>query len=244
VTVYAAIPNTPTLANWLGQMGSYVVNFRNGSEASATELDCIENGALERFLTAWSDLYVTGALSNTAGSTDAFVAGQQLIMTSSSSSIHSVRAKVDGAFEVGIAVYPKVDENASLGASVNGSCLAMFDHGDAARRKAAWLFAQSMAGADVQADFAANTGYLPSSAAADREEVIAGNPEFAVGLRQLLETPASMRSVTVGPSADFYYAIMNDISDMLEDDFSIEETVEMLSDDLGGMLEQYARANG
>ena len=241
--IYACLPNTPTLANWLGQLGSYLVNGSNGTEGAATALDCIENGALERFLTAWSDLYVTGALSNTAGSTDAFVAGQQLIMTSSSSSIHSVRAKVDGAFEVGIAVYPKVDENASLGASVNGSCLAMFDHGDAARRKAAWLFAQYMAGADVQADFAANTGYLPSSAAADWEEVIAGNPEFAVGLRQLLETPASMRSVTVGPSADFYYTIQNDMADYLEDGMSPAEGAALLESDLNGLLEQYALAN-
>ena len=64
-----------------------------------------------------------------------------------------------------------------------------------------------------------------------------------MGLRQLTETPDSMRSVTVGPSADFYYAIMNDISDMLDSDLSVEETVEIMQDDLNGMLEQYLRAN-
>ena len=52
-----------------------------------------------------------------------------------------------------------------------------------------------------------------------------------------------MRSVTVGPSADFYYAIMNDISDMLDSDLSVEETVRLMADDLNGMLAQYARAN-
>ena len=241
--IYACLPNTPTLANWLGQLGSYLVNGSNGTEGTATALDCVENGALERFLTAWSNLYVTGALSNTAGSTDAFVAGQQLIMTSSSSSIHSVLGKVNGAFEVGIAVYPKVDEDASLGASVNGSCLAMFDHEDAARREASWRFVQYMASPEVQADFAAGTGYLPSSAATGWDEVIEANPEFAVGLRQLLETPEAMRSVTVGPSADFYYAIQNDMADYLEDGMSPAEGVELLAGDLNGLLEQYALAN-
>ncbi|MBQ7455132.1 MAG: hypothetical protein IJS53_01705, partial [Clostridia bacterium] len=60
---------------------------------------------------------------------------------------------------------------------------------------------------------------------------------------QLSETPEAMRSVTVGPSADFYYAIINDISDMLVDDLSVEETVALMQDDLGGLLTQYARAN-
>ena len=52
-----------------------------------------------------------------------------------------------------------------------------------------------------------------------------------------------MRSVTVGPSADFYYGIINDISDMLESDLTVEETVDLMADDLGGMLAQYAKAN-
>ncbi|MDD2562154.1 MAG: extracellular solute-binding protein, partial [Eubacteriales bacterium] len=53
VLAYSVVPNTPTLANWLGQLGSYVVNNKNGSEAMATGLECLENGALETFLTEW-----------------------------------------------------------------------------------------------------------------------------------------------------------------------------------------------
>ena len=49
--VLQTVPNTPTLANWLGQLGSYVVNEKNGSEGTATELACIDNGALAAFLT-------------------------------------------------------------------------------------------------------------------------------------------------------------------------------------------------
>ena len=246
VTVYASIPNTPTLANWLGQLGSDLVNNHNGTEGNPTELACLDNGALAEFLTAWKELYQTGALINNSGSSDEFVAGRQLIMTSSSSSVTSLLERIGGAFELGIAPYPKVNENASFGATVSGSCLVMFDHGDE-RKAAAWEFVQYLTSAAIQADFAQGTGYLPSNAeAADSEiwqNLIKAYPQYQVGLDQLLQTPDTMRSVTVGPSADFYYGIINDISDMLEEDLSVEETVDLMADDLGGMLAQYARAN-
>ena len=246
VTVYACVPNTPTLANWLGQLGSDLVDNHNGTEGTATALDCVENGALAEFLTAWKDLYATGALANANASTDEFVAGRQLIMTSSSSSIASLLGRIGEAFELGVSGYPRVNENAAAGATVSGSCLVMFDHGEA-RRAAAWALTGYLTSADVQADFARGTGYLPANAAAAESEawqaLIAEHPQYQVGLEQLMRTPDTMRSVTVGPSADFYYAIMNDISDMLDSDLSVEETVEILRDDLNGMLAQYLRAN-
>ena len=122
----------------------------------------------------------------------------------------------------------------------------MFDHGDA-RKAAAWEFVQYLTGAQVQADFARGTGYLPSNTAAVESDawqaLIAEYPQYEVGLRQLMDTPDTMRSVTVGPAKDFYYAIIDDISAMLEDDLTVEETVDQMASDLGGMLEQYARAN-
>ena len=246
VTVYASVPNTPTLANWLGQLGSNLVNAHNGTEGMATALDCIENGALAAFLQAWKDLYASGALANTQGSGDEFVAGRQLIMTGSSSSIASLLERINGAFELGVAMYPRVSEKAAAGATVSGSCLVMFDHGEA-RREAAWAFVRYMTGAEVQAGFAGGTGYLPANAEAEAGEswarLVAEYPQYQVGLNQLAQTPDTMRSVTVGPAADFYYAIMNDVSDMLEEDLSVEETVRLMQEDLGGMLEQYARAN-
>ena len=246
IAVYAAVPNTPTLANWLGKLGSDLVDRHNGTEGTAQALDCIENGALVAFLQAWKELYATGALVNRSGSADEFVAGRQLIMTSSSSSVASLLNRIGDSFELGVAGYPRVSEDAAAGATVSGSCLVMFDHGEN-RRNAAWAFVQYLISAEVQADFARGTGYLPSNAAAAQSDIwqalMAEYPQYGVGLEQLMETPDTMRSVTVGPSADFYYAIMNDVSDMLEDDLTAEETAEIMQEDLGGMLEQYARAN-
>ena len=244
--IYACVPNTPTLANWLGQMGSYLVNEQNGSNGTAVRLDCIENGALESFLETWKALYATGALENTSASSDEFAAGLLLIYNSSSSGIASMLEKIDGKFELGVSAYPRVNEDAAFGASVSGSCLVAFDHGQE-RLDAAKAFMLYLTSADVQVDYAMKTGYIPSCQSALESEAwkafIAENPVYAAAANQLVSTPAGMRSVTVGPAADFYYAIMNDITEMLDDDLSASETAEMMDEDLTGMLEQYAKAN-
>ena len=48
---------------------------------------------------------------------------------------------------------------------------------------------------------------------------------------------------SVGPSKDFYYAIMQGVSDMLENDQTVEETVEIMSDEMQNLLTEYARNN-
>ena len=57
----------------------------------------------------------------------------------------------------------RVNEEASYGATVSGSCLVMFDSGVELRKQAATVFVQYLAGAEVQADYAANTGYIPGN---------------------------------------------------------------------------------
>ena len=246
VTIYAAVPNTPTLANWLGQLGSDVVNHRNGSEGIADALDCLDNGALLTFLRAWKDLYLSGALKNASSDREAFAAGRLLVLTNSSSSIAQTQALIGDSFELGVGPYPRVNAEAASGATVSGSCLVMFDHGDA-RRAAAREFVMYLTSPETQVSFAMGTGYVPSNAlaaeSAEWQAFVQEHPLYDVALRQILATPASMRSVTVGPSADFYYTIMNDISDMLENDQTPEETAEIMEEDLGGLLWQYVRAN-
>ena len=52
-----------------------------------------------------------------------------------------------------------------------------------------------------------------------------------------------MRSVTVGPSADFYYAIMNGVSDMLKNTLSPKAATASMAENLQALLDQYARNN-
>ena len=244
---YGTVPNTPLLANWLGQMGSYVVNNKNGSESTATELDCIENGKLEEFLTEWKNLYAEGGVENRSLSTNQFVAGEVAVFTSSSSNVSSVLEKVGDRFTVGTSPFLRVNEEAEYGATVSGSCLVMFDSKDEMRKKASWEFIKYLTGKEVQAEFAISTGYIPSNLEAlESEEYknkLEENPQFRVAPEQLLSTPKDMKSVTVGPSADFYYAIMNGVSDMLKNDTDVAKATESISSSLQSLLDQYKRNN-
>lgn len=247
ITVYADLPNTPSLANWLGQLGSAVINNGNGNDGTASEVVCYANGALTAFLTEWEALYQSGALKNAAGSQDSFIAGKVVFFTASSSKLAAILEKIDGAFELGVTLFPKVTSSATNGSTASGSCLVMFDKGDEERRAAARLLVEYLVSAEVQADWAAATGYIPVHADALSEPVyqqlISDYPQYAVSYRQLLETPSAMRSVTVGPSKDFYYTIQDAVSDMLDFDLDPADVALDLADSLNSLLYQYLRAN-
>ena len=245
---YKALPNTPTMANWIGQLGSYVVDQSNGADGTATKLEMVENGALETFLTEWKAMYDAGLPVHEAGSSDDFIAGNVVLYTSSSSSISKTIAKIDGKFNVGVGTFLRVNTDASYGATVSGSCMVMFDSEDALKKEAAWVFTQYLASADIQADFGAATGYTPAHKDALESDVykklLEDQPAFSVAFDQLSKTPAEMRSVTVGPSKEFYYAIQECIADMLVNGQTVEETVEIMDEELNGELYQYLQNQG
>jgi len=247
MATYGSVPNTPSLANWLGQLGSYVVNNSNGADAKATKLECIENGALKTFLTEWKTMYDAGALQNQSLSTNQFVAGEVAVFTGSSSSVSNLLAKVGGKFEVGASTFLRVHASAHYGATVSGSCLVMFDSDDALRKAATWEFIKYLTGEAVQADFAIGTGYTPGYKTAvenqNYKNLLATTPQFAVAPQQLAKTPASMRSVTVGPTVDFYYAIQNEVSDMLKKGAAVDATVASMNTNLQALLDNYLRMN-
>lgn len=247
ISVYADLPNTPSLANWLGQLGSFLTDNENGNTGSATALSCVENGALLTFLTEWKSLYQSGALENAAGSLERFAAGQIVFICASSSKAAGLRDAIGDRFEMGIAQFPRVNEEAMKGSTASGSCLVMFDKGDDQLKKAARLFVSYMTGAPVQANVAVATGYIPANgdsiSDAAYQALLQEFPDYSVSLLQLTETPGSMRSVTVGPAKDFYYAIQNNVSDMLTYDLTPEETVSLLETELNGLLYQYNLAN-
>ena len=243
---YGTVPNTPTLANWLGQMGSYLVNNKNGTDGMATALDCVDNGALRDFLAAWKEMYDAGAVENTSLSTNQFVAGEVAVFTSSSSNLASVLSKVDGAFEVGVANFIRVNDDVPYGATASGSCLVLFkDDENELKEQAAWEFLKYMISDAVQCDFAAGTGYTVAKPSETWDAFIAdGHEQYDTGRQQLSITSPEMRSVTVGPSVDFYNAIMSGVGAMLENGTDPDTAAAELADTLQGLLDNWARMNG
>lgn len=247
ITVYAALPNSASLNNWIQQLGGKLLDQDNGTLGNASALTCAGDGTLSTFLTAWKALDQSGALSNVdTTTTDAFVAGQTAIITTSTSNLRSVLDKVDGRFEVGVSNFLRVNEEANVGATSSGSAVMAFDKGDAMKMQAAWAFMQYLTSAEVQAVWAEGTGYLPVNTGAEEipsyQQFLTELPQFSVGVQQQLAM-GMFTSVTIGPSADFYYAVQNNISEMLGSDLSVEDTIANMTEELEGMLYEYNRAN-
>jgi sn-glycerol 3-phosphate transport system substrate-binding protein len=253
LTAFAQIPNTPLLANWIGQLpgpdadSSYLVDNRNGRDGAAGRLVCDTEGTLLEFLTAWKALYDAGAVLNLSdGLNNLFLTQQIVFLTASTSNLAGLLAQIDGRFELGCAYFPRVNDRARFGAAVSGSALFMFTKGSATKTAAAWEFVQFMTSADIQARLAAATGYMPVNAASDEivyTAYLAANPQAETGALQLAETSADMLNATIGPARDFYMEIMNQVSAMLTANTPPEEIAATMAAVLNRMLEDYAEAN-
>jgi sn-glycerol 3-phosphate transport system substrate-binding protein len=252
---YAQIPNTPLLANWIGQIpgrdgagSSYVVNNRNGRDGAATALVCDAEGTLETFLTAWKELYDSGALNNVGESlNELFLTQQTVFMTANSSILAGLLNQAGGRFEVACAFFPRINDSVNFGAGMSGSGIFMFNKGAERLTGAAWEFVQYVVSPPVQAYLGTVTGYFPGVAAAFEDpvyqEFLEEFPQFRVGSDQLTKTSVDMLNVTVGPSRDFYMEIMNQISGMLISGAGPAATAKSLGASLNAMLAEYARAN-
>jgi sn-glycerol 3-phosphate transport system substrate-binding protein len=254
LTAFAQQPNTPLLANWIGQIpgrgagASYVVDKRNGRDGDATKLVCDTEGTLLTFLRAWKSMYTAGALLDVSDSlSNLFLTQQIAFFTSSTSAITSLLNQISGRFELGCTYFPRINSSSKYGATVSGAALFMFNKGDKAKTDAAWEFVKFMCSANIQARFGAATGYTPVNLASAREKTyvdhIAKYPQAEVGTKQLAETSPDMMGVTVGPSRNFYYEIVNQVSAMLKENKTPEETVRTMSTALNRLLDDYAEAN-
>jgi len=254
LTAFAQQPNTPLLANWIGQLpgrdtgASYLVNNRNGRDGDATRLVADTEGTLLVFLRAWKAMYEGGALLNVSdGLNNLFLTQQIVFLTASTSMLTSLLNQIDGRFELGCTFFPRVNNAANYGAAVSGSALFMFNKGDSAKTQAAWEFVKFMCSADIQARFSVVTGYTPVNLGSANEKAYIDHitlyPQAMTGTKQLAETSADMMGVIVGPSRNFYYEIVNQVSVMLNENKTPEETVNAMARALNLLLDDYAEAN-
>jgi len=240
------VPNSPTLTGWLCQMGKYFINNRNGNDALATELVCDDDGSLLAFIEEYNKMVKADIRTTKSYKTADFVGQKVAIYLSSSSEISNIIKSVGGDFEVGVTNQIKVNAEAQEGFTMGGSCIVMFDKSSALKKAAAWEFARYLTGAEVQADFAAGTGYIPACTAATESRIyqnfIAENPLYQIPSDQVAATPAMMCSCTVGPSYGFYYSCMGIATKLAAGETPAQVTAELAAD-LQNQLDQHLRSN-
>lgn len=254
LTAYGCLPSSIYLAYWFGQIpsetadASYVVNNRNGRDDIATELVCDKEGTLVKFLTAWKDLYDSGALLNSGSGLQEMFATEQISMfTGDTANIVSLLEQINGRFELGCAFFPRIDDSCNFGNQVSGSALCMFNKGDDAKVAAAWELMKYMTSAEPQANLAVASGYIPCNSGSyeldNYVEYSTTYPQVNVGPEQLAITSPDDVGINVGPSINFYLDVQEKISTMLTDNLTPEETASIMAESLNAMLADYVANN-
>jgi len=205
------------LEQWFAKAGQFYADNQNGRTARATKV-LYDNETGISLLTFLQSMLKDGLAVNVGDNTSGFDNLLKLgdkdapaaMTIATSAAIGPVLAVLkSGQFpqftvdDLGIAPMPGPD--GKPGALVGGASLCIVDTGDDARTAAAWDFTTYLTSAQVQSQWASETGYLPVRTDAQTLDPLqttwATDPRFKVPYDQLLSAPDVPTSVgpVVGP---------------------------------------------
>ncbi|MBN6206566.1 ABC transporter substrate-binding protein [Ralstonia pickettii] len=188
----------------LANQGAVYLDNDNGRGGEATEALVNSEEGLNIF--NWlNDMNQAGTFTNYGSNWDdprgPFFAGQVGMYFDSTANTAEVIK--NSPFEVGTAFLPVADGKDRQGLVIGGASLWITNQVDEEQQDAAWEFVKFTTEPDVQAEWAAATGYFPITPAAYDEDVLVSvydeNPQFKVAVDQLETTtpsPATQGALT------------------------------------------------
>ena len=230
VTAFAGVPATYELSTFIGAQNglSYMVNNRNGHDGAPTEVLFGKEGTYKAFLEKWKALYDTGYYSPiVTGVTAEFTSGRCAAMLASSSNLSTILHSVDGAFEVGVARVPMVDEQATGGTVISGGALFTFTDSPAVKAVLEYLVSP-----ESQVIWAQTTGYVPVNVKAYEtsgyKSFLKENPQYKVAYEALLDSDPGLANVWIPSAYSIYYSFQSNVAQVLEGkdiDTAVDEMV-------------------
>lgn len=149
----------------VGMQDKNLLDNGNGRQGRATKMAIDENGAGLAILNGYKSASKNPAMAfwgkGTSESKKQFATGTVGFIYDSCSIYVDTAAAAEGKFEIAFAPLPKVNAGDTGGTSVGGGSLWMIDNEDENRAAAAWQFIKYATDAEVQAQWAMGTGYLP-----------------------------------------------------------------------------------
>jgi len=243
VTAFAGVPATYELSTFIGAQNglSYMVNNRNGHDGAPTEVLFGKEGTYKAFLEKWKALYDTGYYSPiVTGVTAEFTSGRCAAMLASSSNLSTIIHSVDGAFEVGVARVPMVNEQATGGTVISGG--ALFTFTDSAAVKAVLEYLVSP---ESQVIWAQTTGYVPVNVKAYEtsgyKSFLKENPQYKVAYEALLDSNPGLANVWIPSAYSIYYSFQSNVAQVLEGkdiDTAVDEMVGIVEKAIGNFAAQ------
>lgn len=186
----------------LANQGALYLDNDNGRDGNATEALVNAEEGLNIF--NWlNDMNEAGTFTNYGNDWEdprgPFFAGQVGMYLDSTANTAEVIQ--NSPFEVGTAYLPVADNMDPQGVIVGGASLWITNQVSEEDQNAAWEFVEFMTNANVQAEWAAATGYFPITPAAYDEQVLKDvyeeYPQFTTAVDQLENTKQS--AATSGP---------------------------------------------
>ena len=218
VTAFAGVPATYELSTFIGAQNglSYMVDNRNGHDGAPTEVLFGKEGTYAAFLEKWKALYDTGYYNPlVSGVTGEFTSGRCAAMLASSSNLSTILHAVDGAFEVGVARVPIVNEQATGGTVISGGALFTFTDSDAVKTVLEYLISP-----DSQVIWAQTTGYVPVNMRAYESSgyktFLKDNPLYKVAYDALADSNPGLANVWIPSAYSIYYSFQANVAQVLE----------------------------
>jgi sn-glycerol 3-phosphate transport system substrate-binding protein len=224
-------------------------NGRMGRAAQITGSDALLN-IFTKLRTIYNDPSNVLFGKGTAESKNQFANGSTVGYIVDSCSIYTdATAAAGGKFSVGFAPVPKVNPGDTGGVSVGGGSLWLMDNGDSKRADAAWEFVKFVTGAEKQAQWSMDTGYLPiRKSAVDlpvyQDFIKNVNPELIVAIEALRNSKPSCAGSVMGVFPKARVIIENEVETMANDrSVTPQQAVDRIVSQINEELALYNRTN-
>ncbi len=237
------------LEQWLNKGEFDIYNNGDGREGTPTEVAFIENGGMEKALSAWKEGVDNGAMPNVGreGGQPEFVSGQSAMTLASTANLNQILTEVGDRFEVGTAYFPAMDSEDEGDVSIGGASLWMIDTGDQAKMDATWDFMQYLVSPTVQAQWNVDTGYFPVTQEAHNEQVFQDNleeyPQFQTAIDQLHDARPVDQAGISGVNQEARMTMEAELENVLNENSTIEEGAAAMAEQINRALETYNRTN-
>jgi sn-glycerol 3-phosphate transport system substrate-binding protein len=243
------------IEHWLAKSGHTIVDNGNGRADRATSVTFNDETGTELF--AWINDMVDSKLALSTGVADIdhylAVANERAAMTIDSSAALGTISQILGAgefgrVEFGAAAMPGPDSSDG-GVLVGGAANYIVNKASPAEQAAAYRFAAFLASPEVQAEWAAKTGYAPVRVSAPTMEPLATtyekDPAYKIAFDQL-QTGAE-NEATAGPVLGAYGArgrgmrgaIIDALTAMLNGGATPEQSVQRAADKANAAIAEY-----
>jgi len=220
------------LEQWMAKANQLYVNNDNGRKARATQVLFDSNDG--RTIFGWMAAMVRDGLAATnpnqgPGEFDNLLGignGRLAMAIDSSAALGTISQVLAGGqykgVELGVAPMPGPASATGGGINVGGAALYISKRSAPEKQEAAWRFAKFLTQPDVQAEFAAATGYIPMRVSSATMPAIqqqwAKSPGYKVAYDQLTSGPNTV--ATQGPAIGDYQGVRDAVIDAENSMFS------------------------